>query len=165
MVLSADEGHPKLSPLFDPSVAEAATICDGGGALMLQRTPKTGVPVVDLIYFKTGYDTPLAPDNMISELGGPERIRQRYGSVFAGIPAAQRPLGERQLAHFTSHTGYKGPVIDYRPLIGEFASASAVATVFAATRVQDGMDKEAQPRAALIIGLGNALTAVEVVPS
>lgn len=162
MVLGADEGHPELSPLFDPSVKAAAQLSDGGGALMLQRTAKPGVPIVDLKYFETGYDGSLDTQRMIAALGGTHQIRQRYGLVLAGIPAAQRPLGERLMAQFTADTGYGGPVMDYRCFTGEFAAASAVATVFAASWIQQDSNKGAPPRAALVLGLGEALTAIEV---
>jgi 3-oxoacyl-(acyl-carrier-protein) synthase len=165
MVLGADEGHPKLSSLFDPSVTRHGPLSDGGGVLMLQRLFKPDAPLVELKYFETGFDTPLDPDRMITALGGPEQITQRYNLILAGIPAAQRPLGESQLACFISRSGFTGPVLDYRPLIGEFATASAVATVFAAARVHAGMRNDSGAHAVLVLGLGTCLTAVEVAPS
>lgn len=165
MVLGADESHPKLSPLFDPSVTDDTLLADGGGALMLHRTSQPGVPLVDLKCYETGHSDALDLQRMITDLGGPDQIGQRYGLVLAGIPAAQRALGERQIAQFTSETGYGGPVIDYRKFIGEFAAASAVATVYAAAWVKENLDKGVSSQGALVIGLGEALTAIEVAPS
>ncbi|WP_172684278.1 beta-ketoacyl synthase chain length factor, partial [Desulfosarcina cetonica] len=37
LVMGADEAHPQLSPLFDPSVSAEAALSDGGGAILLRR--------------------------------------------------------------------------------------------------------------------------------
>jgi 3-oxoacyl-[acyl-carrier-protein] synthase-1/3-oxoacyl-[acyl-carrier-protein] synthase II len=63
-------------------------------------------------------------------------------------------------------------VIDYRKIIGEFASASAVAAVLAVKFMQDGKIPGSllngtalhlNQKGALIIGLGGFITAMEVV--
>ena len=64
-------------------------------------------------------------------------------------------------------------MIDYRKLTGEFASASAVAAVMAVKFLQEGHipeplcdDKPAElgAKGALIIGTGEYITAMEVMP-
>ncbi len=163
LVMAADEGHPRLSPLFDPSVAMASPISDGGGVLVLSRRPVADAPTIALKHFVTGIDDRAMPNRMIAALG--DRIG-RIGLVLAGIPAAQRAMGQTQLDHFISHTGYSGPILDYRRQIGEFASATAVAAVFAAAMVsgprRSDSSSGAQAKGVLVLGLGSSLTAIEV---
>jgi hypothetical protein len=169
LVLGADEAHETLSPLFDPSVTPADPLSDGGGALLLKRVRNSSGPIVQLKYFKTGFENdPDAlpnPEDLVNQLGGPESITRRYGILLAGIPAALRPLGRSQLNRFLDLTGFSGKVIEYRRLTGEFATAASVATVFAASLVKTGHDlfpDPAAPRAVLVLGLGSTLTAIEV---
>ena len=165
LVVAADEGHTKLSPLFDPSVAATSPISDGGGVLVLSRYPAANAPTISLKHFETRIGDSIAPDRMVETLGD---LNGRIGLVLAGIPAAQRTLGQMQLDHILSHTGYSGPILDYRRQIGDFASASAVATVFAAARTKaiDRSEKASgvQAPAVLVLGLGSSLTAMEVSP-
>ncbi len=174
LVLGADEGHPKLSPLFDPSVAAGGTLSDGGGALLLTRAKDPVGPTIELKYFKTDIQAHTGPQDMLTRLGGPTAVNGRYGLILAGIPAAMRQQGQDQLDQFIKISGYTGAVVDYRHLIGEFAAATAVATVLAASLVSDGQglslglsgqSTNPEAKAVLIIGLGSALTAIEVAPS
>lgn len=165
LVAAADEGHAKLSPLFDPSVAAASPISDGGGVLVLSRRPVDNAPTIALKHFETGIGARAVSDRMADALG--DRIG-RIGLVLAGIPAAQRTLGQAQLDHFISHTGYSGPILDFRRQIGEFASATAVAAVFAAAKASgpNRFDKSSgvQAPGTLVLGFGSTLTAMEVSP-
>ncbi|MGD9007486.1 MAG: beta-ketoacyl synthase N-terminal-like domain-containing protein [Desulfobacteraceae bacterium] len=165
LVAAADEGHAKLSPLFDPSVAATSPICDGGGVLVLNRRPVANAPTIALKHFETGSGDMAMPDRMVETLGD---LNGRIGLVLAGIPAAQRTMGREQLDRFISQTGYSGPVLDYRRQIGEFASATAVAAVFAAALAGDPNRSEdfsgAQAPGILVLGLGSSLTAMEVSP-
>ena len=70
-------------------------------------------------------------------------------------------------------TGFNHPVIDYRKLTGEFATASAVAAVMAVKFLQEGRiprtlcknkPVELGKKGALIIGTGDFITAMEVMP-
>ena len=170
LVLGADEGHETLSPLFDPSVAPGFSVHDGGGALLLKRTPNSSGPLIEIKYFKTGLEREqedqLELETLVRQLGGPEAVRGRYALILAGIPAAQRTLGEAQLSQFLALTGYTGKVVDYRRLTGEFATAAGVATVFAVSLVSGGSILCSGPVAALtavlVLGLGSGLTAIEV---
>ena len=167
LVMAADEGHPKLSPLFDPSVALESPISDGGGVLVLSRRPVPHAPTIALRHFETGIGDRPMPNRMIEALGDPNG---RIGLVLAGIPAAQRALGQAQLDHFISATGYAGPILDYRRQTGEFASAAAVAAVFAAAVVSSPNRSDRSSGAlpaphVLVLGLGSSLTAMEVSPN
>jgi 3-oxoacyl-(acyl-carrier-protein) synthase len=170
LVLGADEGHETLSPLFDPSVAPGGPLSDGGGALLLKRALNSSGPFIELKYFKTGLereqDDQPEPETLVNQLGGAAAVRGRYGLILAGIPAAQRPLGDAQLHRFLNLTGYTGNVVDYRRLTGEFATAASVATVFALSVVTGDYALPPGPitaiTAVLVLGLGSALTAIEV---
>jgi 3-oxoacyl-[acyl-carrier-protein] synthase-1/3-oxoacyl-[acyl-carrier-protein] synthase II len=68
--------------------------------------------------------------------------------------------------------GFDGPVIDYRRLIGEFASASAVAAVLAVRCLAKGELPGAiwggdtislKQKGILILGLGDMVSAIEVI--
>ena len=172
MLLGADEGHAVLSPLLDTSIEPETKIedlADGGGALYLGRK-KTGQVSVRLCFYESGR----APDivaGLLDALGGPERLQTDYGLVLAGISAGTCTQGEKQLEQFMQLSALAVPVSRYREYIGEFASASAVAAVLAASIVKKGeipsriantgnhslpMDKKV-----LVLGLGKYITAME----
>jgi 3-oxoacyl-[acyl-carrier-protein] synthase-1/3-oxoacyl-[acyl-carrier-protein] synthase II len=172
LVIGADEYHPVLSPLFDSSVALSRTPADGGGALFLRPDgPDAGCRIRTI---HLAYNGNCDPDlqRLIQKLGGPQRICDQYGAILVGIPLAERNQAELQLASFLERTSYPHRVIDYRRFTGEFASASAVAAVLAVSFVQsnsipdqltncmDGL----QGLGVLVLGLGNYLTAMDVMP-
>ncbi len=165
LVLGADEGHDRLSPLFDPSVAAEKILSDGGGALMLQRTKNSSGPFIELKYFRTDFKTPPKPDDLVKRLGGPNAVNNRYGLILAGIPAALRKQGQAQLDKFIDLTNFTGKVIDYRRLVGEYATASAVATVLAASLIEEKNGVFPKTKAVLVMGLGSAITAIDVASS
>lgn len=172
LVLGADEHHAVLSGLFDPSVARAGAPAAGGAALLLDpATAASGITVFPSVVVRA--DAPGAPAELVERLGGPERIRDRFGALLVGIPAAQRESGEAQLAAFQARVGPGLTVVDTRRWLGEFASASAVAVCLAVTFAAEGAipaalcDRPASPfpgRGCLVLGLGRTLTAVEVLP-
>lgn len=169
LVLAADEYHKRLSPLFDPSQKNGAEPADGGAALCL-KPAESGPQVLPLFYeAATGSADALLP--LVERLGGAETVQNRYGAIYAGMPAAFRQTGERQLRQFTERTGTQAPVIDYRKYTGEFAAASAVAVCLAVQSLREGRIPAALPggKAAalkknriLVLGTGHYLTAIEV---
>ncbi len=169
VVVGADEHHDKLSPLFDVSVSLDTSHSDGGGALMLCRTPDPTSPTVELIHLAANVREEADLGDLITRLGGAERIASRYGLIMAGLPAAHRKAGEAQLDQFVALTGFQGKIMDYRRLTGEYATASAVATVLAASMVSGArmplgktVSGGGNPGAVLVLGLGADLTAIEV---
>ena len=91
----------------------------------------------------------------------------------AGMPAGYRSSAEAQLSAFLRQAGFNGPVLDYRSLIGEFQSASAVAAAMATEFVHHktvpaalctGYKSQTDNKGILILGLGKWLTAMEVMP-
>ena len=111
--------------------------------------------------------------SLIQQIEQPQPISDRYGVILAGFPAACRSKGEIQLQTLLAHTGFNHPVIDYRKLTGEFASASAVAAVMAEKLLAggripgplgDNKPGESGAKGALIIGMGDFVTAMEVMP-
>lgn len=162
LVLAADELHPVFSRLFDPSVALDAAPSDGGGALALRRASPGAGPVLTPGWLGPGAH-PRAVAGLVEHHGGTHGIRERYGAVLAGIPAAEREAGQGQLAEFLGLTGFDGPVVDYRRYTGEYAGASAVATVWAQAWVRrDGLPPAVcgkrspglKGRGVLVLGLG-----------
>jgi 3-oxoacyl-(acyl-carrier-protein) synthase len=173
LVIGADEYHEKLSPLFDASVAQARVPADGGGALCLMpATSLSPLQIYPSFFSYTGNNGKCITE-LITALGGRERINDEFGAVLAGIPAAQREKGGGQLNKFLSLTEYPHPVIDYRRLVGEFASASAVAAILAASFVKAGEipgtlchqgPVPLRGKGVLVMGFGNYITAVEIRP-
>ncbi|MFZ0614144.1 MAG: beta-ketoacyl synthase chain length factor, partial [Desulfobacterales bacterium] len=171
LVIGADEYHDPLSALFDASVRAGAVPAAGGAALLLSPdSTAAGVTVFPAFYARPTGGADFA-QALVNSLGGPELIRARYGAFMVGIPAAGRPAGAAQLAAFLNGNRFTQPVIDYRSLIGEFASASAVAVSLAAAYTGAGAipgplcDRgpiRLNGKGILVLGLGNTVTAVEV---
>jgi 3-oxoacyl-(acyl-carrier-protein) synthase len=168
LVMSADEYHEKLTPLFDPSAAFEA---DGGGALLI--CPATAAEALSItpVFFSNALRPVDALHRLIHELGGPAAVEKKYGAIFAGIPAALCDRARNQLRLFLEMTRCVCPVIDYRKVTGEFASASAVAAVIAVECVRAGSLPAAvhpdgpvilRNKAVLLLGLGRCITAVEI---
>lgn len=171
LVIGADEHHPILSPLFDPPVHEDAP-ADGGAAFFLSRAAG-GKGTMATRFFAYGHQNAVAIPSLIDRLGGRGGIAGRYGAVFAGLPAACARDARRQLDEFLAGSGFEGPVADYRRWTGEFASASAVAALMAARCIQRGeipgktvgrAVQSLQGQGILLLGLGEFITAVEVMP-
>jgi 3-oxoacyl-(acyl-carrier-protein) synthase len=180
LVMGVDEAHRHLSPKLDPDVAAGARLVDGGGALRLEARPDPEAdPKADpkapclrllgLDYTAAG-DGAGGNEDQRARLGRVlplESVSRRYGLVLAGLPAACRKLAEAQLDIWRSATGYEGPLIDYRRQTGDFATASALATVWAAALKDPGrVDIAAIPadQGVLILNLGTVISAVEVAP-
>jgi len=173
LVIGADESHPQLSRLFDRSTSGSAILSDGGGALCLKTAASTTGFTIQPVFFESRENNPEVISSLIQRLGQPQQINDRYGLILAGIPAACRHEGEMQLKNLVSLSGFTSPVIDYRKITGEYASASAVAAAIAVKFLQNGKIPEALCRdkpaglgqkGALIIGTGSFITALEVMP-
>jgi len=173
MVIGADECQSELSRLFDRSVAATTTLADGGGALCLKRGPSASGLRIQSLFFESRHNNPDVISSLIQRLEQIQPLNDRYGLILAGIPAACRREGKKQLQNLLSLSGYHHPVINYRKLTGEFASASAVAAVMAVKFLQNGkipeplsQDGPAEliEKGVLIVGTGEFITAVEVMP-
>jgi 3-oxoacyl-(acyl-carrier-protein) synthase len=173
LVIGADEFHETLSPLFDRSVKVDGIRSDGGGAICLKRSDVSCGPKICSVFFENTADNPNIIQTLIGKLGDSREIEKRFGTIMAGIPAAYRQEGERQLHEFLAVSDFHQPVIDYRRLTGEFASASAVATALAAEFIRnkkipaslcDGDDYSLNGKGILIVGFGKLVTAIEITP-
>jgi len=174
LVLAADEGHERLSPLFDPSARLEGTLADGGGALWLSKKPGGDSPAITLRFFKNAAaDGSANTAALVAAVEQEQPVQERYALIFAGMPAAFRNRAEKQLTDFLSTAGFCGPVVDYRALIGEFQSASAVAAVIAAECIHrgtvpaglsTGYNHHTGKKGILLLGLGKFITAMEVMP-
>ncbi len=173
LVIGADESHPELSRLFDRSVAKSACPADGGGALYLSKKTSSSGLTIRSVFFENSQHHPDVISALIQQIEGHQPLNDRYGVILAGLPAVHRSQGEVQLQTLLERTGFNHPVIDYRKLTGEFASASAVAVVMAVKFLQAGRipgplceekPGELGAKGALIIGTGDFITAMEVMP-
>jgi len=172
LVIGGDESHRVLSSLFDRSARDDDTPADGGGGLCLKRSESAAGLKTAVMFYETSKNNPSVISSLMVSLAGGERVRERYGAVFAGIPAGCRKRGEEQLREFLSISRFEGPVIDYRRFTGEFASASAVASVLA-IRCVDGRELLGglcggktvylKGKGVLLVGLGDFVTAIEVI--
>ncbi|MFO7560779.1 MAG: beta-ketoacyl synthase N-terminal-like domain-containing protein [Desulfobacterales bacterium] len=170
-VIGADEYHTPLSRLFDRSTLKDRIASDGGGALLLRQAEHPGGLRIFPVFFENSENNPDIIPSLIQRLGNSETINTKFGSLFAGIPAACRKSGEKQVQEFISRTGFQNPVIDYRKYLGEFASASAAATVLAIHFIREGRipgplsgkgDVTLQGKSILMLGTGPFVTAIEV---
>jgi 3-oxoacyl-[acyl-carrier-protein] synthase-1/3-oxoacyl-[acyl-carrier-protein] synthase II len=173
MVMGGDEHHPDLSFKFDMSVIRGETAADGGGALVLAPGAVPGkITLTPRLFMK--YDDRLGPkDSLAGLIRELPDFNDRYGAVMAGIPrtcaARRKDLAEALTNAFSSSL----PILDYRSLTGQFATAPAVAAVLAVDAVENnrlpnpnvpGQCMDLQHRGILVLGLGRYLTAVEVMP-
>jgi len=171
LVMGADEHHQVLSPLFDNSVRISSNPSDGGGALIIRKTEKASGLRIALIFFKNNSNNPSIVQSLLHTLGESDEIRSKYGAVFAGMPAGERAICEKQVREIISVADFNGPVIDFRKFTGEFGSATAAAAALAVRLVQSGKipgylsggaESSLNGKGILLLGLGRFLTAIEV---
>lgn len=170
-LLGVDEAHPNLSSLFDDSVFLSQKLTDGGGALILKREETSKHANINLLFYENSENNPDVLQRLLQKLGDAKQIGLTYGAIFAGMPLAVKSKALEQLNTFLSMTDYKQPVIDYRQWLGEYASASATATVIAQNLLENkkipaaingGQDFYITQQRVLLLGLGHFITAVEV---
>lgn len=174
LLLGADEAHPRLSPLLDPSVQADPQSSDGGGALLL-RASRSGAGIgLRPVLFRAGAEASPAVHRLEQALGGAERIQRRHGALLVGIPAAQRALGREQLALFLERCWPQDanqPVVDLREALGQYASVSATAAALAVRLCQEGRvpaplagidEVSLEGRGVLLLSLGDPLAAIEI---
>ncbi|MBM4355221.1 MAG: 3-oxoacyl-ACP synthase [Deltaproteobacteria bacterium] len=159
-LLAADEAHARLSPLFDPSAT--AGLADGGAGLVVTGGGKG--PGIGLTRLARASDPASCAADLVEAAGGPERIATRFGAVFAGIPAARREQGKAILDRFLANSGFSGAVVDYRPILGEFASVCAVACAWAVNEVSNPSSRLASGKGIALLGLGESVSLLEVLP-
>jgi 3-oxoacyl-[acyl-carrier-protein] synthase-1/3-oxoacyl-[acyl-carrier-protein] synthase II len=168
LLVGADEAHPALASLFDGSVRVAETLADGGGALLLERGSSRVGPTVTLLEYRFG---PGRMADLVERLGGTDGFSRDYGAILAGMPACDYTQAAKQLEDFISESHFNGPVIDYRRIIGQFGTASAVAAVLAVQMIgQDlvpaslvgGSDVPLKGKGILMLGLGSYFSAVRI---
>ena len=171
LVMGADEHHPVLSPLFDKSVQISSNPSDGGGALVMRKAEKRSGLRIALSFFENSHNNPSVVQSLVNHLGESDEIRSKYGAVFAGMPAKGRTNCEKQVSEFISAADFNCPVIDFRRFTGEFGSATAAAAALAVRLVRDGkipgslscgVESSLNGKGILLLGLGNFLTAIEV---
>ncbi|MCI5221204.1 MAG: 3-oxoacyl-ACP synthase [Candidatus Electrothrix sp. AR4] len=178
LVLGADEGHTEFSPLFDASInsgASPADLADGGGAFYVNRETSGAKCFLRISFYQSSRaEDPISA--LINELAPYPAQLDRYALILAGIPAAMKKKGEKQIEQFMAQAQLpflSVPVVRYRKFIGEFASASAAAAALAASLIAAGripgtltktrdINLDKQKNTILVLGLGEYITAVEL---
>jgi len=172
LVIGSDEWHKTLTPLLDRSARIDTVASDGGGALCLGQSESVPGLKTGVLFYEIGEHNPSVMPSLMDRLSHGKSIQEKYEVIFVGIPAACRNRGQEQLATFLSMSGFEGPVIDYRNITGEFASASAVASVLAIGCLERGglpgnlwrgKSVPLNEKGILLLGLGDRVTAVEVI--
>jgi 3-oxoacyl-[acyl-carrier-protein] synthase-1/3-oxoacyl-[acyl-carrier-protein] synthase II len=173
VIIGADEYQSPLSDLFDESVHRDPVKSDGGGAFWVRPAAPDSPLQVRPVFFERAESRQKTVASLVARLGDASRIQDLFGVLMVGIPRAYRSAGLRQLEALLAMSGCRAPVIDYRSLLGEHASATAVAAALAARFVQTGRlprgatadaPVRLQPESALIVGLGRYVTAIEICP-
>jgi len=170
LLCGVDEAHETLSPLLDPSVAAADVLADGGGAFMAVKAKNEDEGPFIFPAFLARRPGTVEP--LIQALGGPNRIRDDFAAILLGIPASNPAPADTFLAKFIDLSGFDGPVIPYRPLLGEFATASAIAIVLATNMVKkdsipgalikENRDLSTHGKGILVLDIDSNLSAIEV---
>lgn len=172
LILGADEGHDPLSRRLDPSNRPETVLADGGGALCVSRKMSDAQYTLAIPFYQSGTATGVIAA-LVDALDVRPNQPSGYALILAGIPAAVYREGKQQLEQFIALSHLSVPVVDYRKYIGEFASASAVATALAASFLISGHISGAltgggdiaitnEKSKILILGLGRQITAMEL---
>ena len=170
LLLAADEGHDQLSRLLDPSISAEDMLADGGGALHISRQTAKARCLLRLAFYQQAAEGDIQA--LVDQLGGPDQVAQSYAAVLIGMPAAMAETATRQQRDLIAAVENRIPVVEFRKLVGQFASASAVAAALAAQFVATGIlpgnmlcgsDLPIAPgKRLLILGCGDYLTAMEM---
>jgi hypothetical protein len=172
LILGADEGHDFFSPLLDASITPGTVLADGGGALCVDRDTQNAQCCISIPFYQRS-NTKNIISALVDSLAASGGLSS-YALILAGIPAAIAKDGEKQLQDFMVLSKLSVPVIEYRKLIGEFASASAVATALAASFLDSGIIPgalaggsdiaiTAETNKILVLGFGQYVTAMELI--
>jgi 3-oxoacyl-(acyl-carrier-protein) synthase len=172
LILGADEGHEIFSPLLDASIPPRTELADGGGALYVNRNTKDARCCISIPFYRLG-NVEGVVEALVDSLATPDK-QGDYALILAGIPAAMHEEGAKQLEQFMALSKLSVPVVEYRKFIGEFASASAVATALAASFLESGIIPGAltggsdfvitgRTSKILVLGLGQYITAIELI--
>ncbi len=174
LIIGADEGHEFFSPLLDPSITPGTPLADGGGAFLVNRKTENALCHISIPFYRSGKAEGVM-NSLVDVLAARTR-KSDYVLILAGIPAAGYEVGQKQLKQFITLAKPSSPVVEYRKFIGEFTSASAVATAIAASFFKSGIipgalaggsDIVITNRASkiLVLGLGQYVTALELYQS
>ena len=169
LLIGADEYHEHLTPLFDTS----ASVTDGGGALLLSHEKKEAHSYLCPLFEAFPLVDEEVITTLVSCLGGPARIQEKFGLIMLGMPANAWDQCQKQKKIFLQLTKYPHPLVDYRAILGHFGTVSAVAAVISVLITEKGVIPKAfsgqdinpfYGGSILILNLGRHITALEVSP-
>jgi 3-oxoacyl-[acyl-carrier-protein] synthase-1/3-oxoacyl-[acyl-carrier-protein] synthase II len=168
LLLGLDQYHEVMSARLDSS-HDRNTPADGGGALLLKPFYKDDKgPKLRILEFGPFGEKSL--DRTIARLGSAGQIGSRYGTCWYGLPRAS---GSDQISILRDSLGSELPLWDLRSGLGQYATVNAAAVALAARVVRlgevpaplaGGTPVTLGERGILIIGLGQRVCAVEVMP-
>ncbi len=178
LVMAADEGHEKLSPLFDPQSALDEKLSDGGGALWVTPDLRGGGPFIRQLFYEKAQDQ--EPDlekqiqKLVHRVTGHGEMNESCGLIMAGMPSGCMDTAKAQLDSFLELSGFCGPIADIYKIFGRFASGSGVAAAIAAQIADSriipaalchGPARALDGKRILILNLGACITAMDIGPS
>jgi 3-oxoacyl-[acyl-carrier-protein] synthase-1/3-oxoacyl-[acyl-carrier-protein] synthase II len=176
-LVAAEEFHEQYSAIFDRSAYLDNIHSDGGAAFCLEMSESPGVYIYQT-YHQIASNNPDWALTLIRDLGGVDKIRSDYKVIFVGIPAFYKEAGEMQINQFINLTKFKGHIVRYRKLTGEYSAASSVAAAFASRFVRWSSipgpllsvdnkqwisgDIDLEGKGILLLGLGGFISAIEI---
>jgi 3-oxoacyl-(acyl-carrier-protein) synthase len=158
LIVGADGWHDALSPLLDAESAAIGPPSDGGAAFVVVADEQPGGTRLRYLGEEGGGEAG-AIIRLIDRLGGPAAVADRYGSVLAGISPREGQAARLQHAELDRLLGRSVRLSAYRDTLGQYATATAVATAMAVRMVQGGTMAKS---GVLVVSLGAWVTALEV---
>lgn len=166
LIIAADEYHSVLTPLLSPDTNAA----DGGGGLIVSPAQHDEGIRIRTVFQGCETETNSVVKRCVEALQKVNKAGLNFNAIFAGIPSDRRDKARLQLDEFISLTGFNGPIIDYRRLLGDFPSVTAVAVVLAVKTLQQstlsaalaGGNKNVPVDDILVLSLGDIVTTMEV---
>ncbi len=172
LCLAADEAHAVLSPRIDRSTqGDEPALSDGGGALLIESVDDTDRAHLFPAFLGFPSQGLEVIQHLVRALGGAEKICEQFGGVMVGIPWAVQDTANEQLSCLLDQTGFHGPVVEYRRVLGQYGAVSATACVLALHFVRNGRipavfgggaENSLGGKDLLLLGLGTKVSAVAV---
>ncbi|MFH1138604.1 MAG: beta-ketoacyl-[acyl-carrier-protein] synthase family protein [Pseudomonadota bacterium] len=170
LLIAADEAHLELAPYLNPPAFRRTGMADGGGGFLLRPTANPTGRHFHPAFFQRGEGNPGVVPELVQALGGPDAPSRKYGAVLLGRTAGTWESSQKQWDAFLGLTGFAGPAIEYRELLGDFPTSPAIAAAAAVGLLDLGFVPEALAgkqhlltgKGILMLSLGDVVTAIEI---